>query len=164
MSVDQLELKALGGKAKEHCAICKRQHYEREFWRDWLHSSNMFSCLTPLARFERKKGAYFKLESDCNNNKEWSSMNLSFIHKEIFFLQIATWKPHYLYNHKIEFQTEFPNLLSSPAEIVIRRQNKLNLDFLKKKRQFPLPEPKKKSSANVSCTDKNVFFINNLFQ
>ena len=61
--------------------LCYRRHltkclgtywpmwYVRKFWRDWLHSSCSFGHLTTLARSERKKGAYFILESGCKSHR-----------------------------------------------------------------------------------------------
>ena len=37
------------------------------YWRDRLHWTDSFGRLTPLVRFERKKGACFKLESGSNS-------------------------------------------------------------------------------------------------
>ena len=36
-----------------------RDNSVRELWRDLLHSTDSFDCLTTFARSERKKGAYF---------------------------------------------------------------------------------------------------------
>ena len=67
MFVDQRELQALGGKAR----ITVRDASDNTMCENsgvTLYSTDSFGCLTfaSLARSERKKGAYFELESDSN--------------------------------------------------------------------------------------------------